>query len=218
MHASQPPKTRTTAHLVKVSKAVAQELDWWVAELRSAEHDGVPLAAADEAPVEDKGVVYADASGEGGFSAWTVHGDTVYMVEGEWSADEKTMLICELELLASTWGLVALAEWTSTQVVSFTDNTVAMAAMRRMGSTSPAMQAIVRRRTEWMFTHGVREEARRIASEANVWADVGSRPEKGGWRAVAQQAHELGLSFVRLAVPADWRDTDALRRADPLWG
>ena len=211
-------KTRTTAGLVKVSKAVAQELDWWVAELRSAEHDGVPLAAAAEAPVEEKGVVYADASGEGGFSAWTVHDGTVYMVEGEWSADEKEMLICELELLASTWGLVALAEWTSAQVVSFTDNTVAMAAMRRLGSTSPAMQAIIRRRTEWMFANGVREEARRIASEANVWADVGSRPEKGGWREVARQAHAIGLSFVRLAVPAAWRNTAALRGADPLWG
>ena len=33
---------------------------------------------------------------------------------------------CEKELLASTWGLVALAPWLQRTVVSWTDNTVAM--------------------------------------------------------------------------------------------
>ena len=56
---------------------------------------------------------------------------TVLLVEGAWTARERSMLICELELLVSTIGLVTLAPLAQlNHVYSFTDNTVAMAAMR----------------------------------------------------------------------------------------
>ena len=127
------------------------------------------------------------------------------------------MLICELELLASTFALAAFAPYLGRWVVSFTDNTVAQAAMRRQRARSPAMQAVVRRRTLWMHERGMVEVARRITSEANVWADVGSRPELGGWRAVRQMALAAGLQFQLVAVPAEWRATESLRAPDPCW-
>lgn len=62
-----------------------------------------------------------------------------------------------------------------------------------------------------MHAAGVLEEPRRISSEANLWADLGSRPEKGGVEEVERQARALGMEFVRVDVPARWRDTSRLR-------
>ena len=200
--------------LVHVSRGVAAELAWWASQLEDAAHPGVPLASRDAMPPPssgEAGVVYADASGSGGFAAWTAVEGCVYAVAGEWTVDERSMLICELELLASTFGLVALAPWLPRDVYSFTDNTVAQAAMRRLAAESPAMQAILARRTHWMHAAGVLEEPRRISSEANLWADLGSRPEKGGVEEVERQARALGMEFVRVDVPARWRDTSRLR-------
>ena len=108
--------------------------------------------------------------------AWAVSGDELVFVEGEWSDDERRrLIICEKELLASTWGLVALAPWLPPRVVSFTDNTVALAAMRHMSSRSARMQDIVARRTAWLYATGRVEAAARVTSKANLWADWGSR-------------------------------------------
>ena len=57
---------------------------------------------------------------------WTVADGELLYVVGEWTAEERELLIiCEQELLASTWGLVALATWMRRSVVSWKDNTVA---------------------------------------------------------------------------------------------
>eukprot|EP00966_Prymnesium_polylepis_P080689 1869485-Prymnesium_polylepis.1 len=62
--------------------------------------------------------------------AWTVSGDEFLYVEDSWSDVEQPLIICEKELLASTFGLVALApEAGFDSVISYTDNTVAQAAM-----------------------------------------------------------------------------------------
>ena len=79
------------------------------------------------------------------------------------------------------------------------------------------MQQILRRRTEWMAAAGVAETARRVTSAANLWADIGSRPEKGGLAEVARQAALLGLRFREVAVPTGWRDTSGLLLPEPLW-
>ena len=208
-------KFRTSAGEAKVSAAAALELRWWADELSKEEHEGVPLARCDRMPPpgDGTGVIYADASGEGGFSAWTVVGDEVLATAGLWSAEEKGLLICDLELLASTFGLVAFEPWMPRDVYSFTDNTVAMAAMRSLRATSPAMQVMLAERSRWMMLRGIMEEPRRITSENNVWADVGSRPEKGGLAEVERQARALGLRFREVAVPPLWRDTAALLAA-----
>ena len=200
---------------VSVTRAVHAELIWWAAEMEREGHEGVPMARhwMTDAGTAAAGVLYTDASGEGGFAAWTLGEGVCVMVAGEWTAAERSMPICELELLASTFGFVALAPWLPLDVYTYTDNTVAQAAMRmrRLTAHAAPMQAIVRRRTAWLHAAGRLEAPRRITSKANVWADVGSRPELGGPAAVARMAEAAGLGFVRVAVPADWRDTAALR-------
>ena len=65
----------------------------------------MPLACASSAGAVGAGTsaVYADASGETGFAAWTVAGDTVYVAVDEWTAEERVeLLIHEKELYAST--------------------------------------------------------------------------------------------------------------------
>ena len=70
---------------VAVSKAVRNDLYWWAAELRSEQHRGVPLACAGAGLASH---IYADASGEVGWRAWTVaDGELLYAV-GEWTDEE----------------------------------------------------------------------------------------------------------------------------------
>ena len=195
---------------LRLSGAAREELAWWVRELRSSEHRGVPLAQPDEMPPvgAGAGAIYADACGEGGFAAWTVVGDALLFIEGEVSHTEMrehALGIAELELLASTWGLVALAPFLPPAVVSFTDNTVALSAMRRLSTRAdaPAMAAVIRRRTHWLLEHAVVEAAERITSANNVWADWGSRGRVGD---VCAAAARLGLVATRVEIPAGWRD------------
>ena len=108
----------------------------------------------------------------------------------EWTKDERELLIiCEKELLASTWGLVAFAPWLQKGVVSWTGNTVAMAAMRSMAPRTEVIQEITARRTEYLFHGEILEESRLITSKANLWADLGSR---GQMAAAVQQATACG--------------------------
>jgi hypothetical protein len=211
---------RLAGDRVGVSRAVVADLLWWAAELESETHEGVPLArhAMGAAGSDSAGVLYADASGEGGYAAWTVCGGVCFMVQGVWTAAEREMPICELELLASTFGMVALAPWLPLDVYSYTDNTVAQAAMRRLTAHAAPMQEMVRRRTAWLHAEGRLEVPRRITTKANVWADVGSRPELGGAAAVERMAAARGLGFAAVPVPPEWRDTAGLRMLVPAWG
>ena len=206
---------RLQARRVRLSRAAVAELWWWVHELEADGHEGVPLAAR---VMESPGAVYADAS-ERAFSAWAVGSDgVVRVVAGEWTEAERRLTIAELELLASTFGLVSLAPWLPRDVLSFSDNTVAVAAMSRGSPRSPVMQAVARRRTMWLCEAGVVELPRRVTTVANLWADIGSRPELGGWAEVARQAAALGCEVERVHIPAGWRDTEGLMAAEPTWG
>jgi hypothetical protein len=190
---------------IAVSRAVRRDLRWWAAELRDPAHQGVPLACAGAG---EASCVYADASGEIGWMAWTVRDDELVYAIGEWTPEERTQLIiCEKELLASTWGVVALRAWLNRTVVSYTDNTVAMAAMRSMAPKTEVMQAIAARRTAYLFEGHCMEESRRITSKANLWADLGSRRRLAD---VLRQAAAFGLRVRRAAVPAGWEDTSHL--------
>jgi hypothetical protein len=158
------------------------------------------------------GAIYADASGSIGYAAWTVAlrggAPTVLLVVGEWTARERRLLICELELLASTIGLVALAPLAGlSYVYSFTDNTVAEAAMRTLTPSTPVMAELTARRCEWLMERGVLESAERVSSKSNLWADLGSR---GRTAEVEIQARQLGLAFELVPPPAEWRCTAAL--------
>ena len=89
---------------------------------------------------------------------------------------------------------MAFAPWLQRAVVSWTDITVAMAAMRSMAPRSEVMQHITARRTEYLFHGEILEESRRITSKANLWADLGSR---GQMAAAVRQAAACGLQGAR---------------------
>lgn len=195
---------------VPISGAARADLLSWARLLAHEDPEGVPLAAAQGGWTVgvDAGAVYADASGAGGFAAWTLERDTVYAVAGEWVGDEVDLRIELQELFASTVGAVAFsrAGVLPRDFVSYSDNTTAMAAMRALRSTAAPVQRLMARRTQWLHEAGHVEVSRRITSENNVWADLGSRPEKGGVLALAASVAAAGLRFVLLPVPADWRD------------
>ena len=186
----------------------------WAATLRGEMSYGVPLAhGAFPAFGDDKcGAIYADASGLQGWSAWTAVDDEIVMCSGEWTAEEladESFIIAEKELLASTLGLVALAPEAGLQFVySFTDNTNAEGAMRRLAPKTARMQAMVAARSAWMRERGVFESAERITTDRNLWADLGSR------MAVAEVERQAALFDMRVRhvqpLPA-WRSTTALR-------
>jgi hypothetical protein len=154
------------------------------------------------------GAVYADASGSIGWGAWTFDGDEVLVIAGEWSAAEQELGIAEKELFASTAGLAAMVRETGwTDVSSFTDNMVALAAMRSCTPRTPRLQALVQARMQWMSTTGVLEAAERVGSKSNLWADLASR---GRLDDVLQQAHQLGLRTRVVEPVAEWQSADWL--------
>ena len=80
-------------------------------------------------------------------------------MEDSWSRDELAGCnINELELAASTFGLVALAaECGWSNVYSFTDNTPAMAWMRGSSPPSVVAQELSASRVEWMLANNISE-------------------------------------------------------------
>ena len=87
-------------------------------------------------------------------------------------------------------------------VYSFTDNTVAMAAMRNLTPSTLCMQRLTVERVAWLLERGVSEACERITSKANLWADLGSRARVGELMA---QAARLQLRFRRVEAPTAWR-------------
>ena len=160
------------------------------------------------------GAIYADASGSIGYTAWTVAKGELLYVEGEWSREQqRELLICDKELIASTLGLVALApEAQIHDVYSFTDNTVAQAVMKSLRPSTAAMQLLVQRRSQWLVESGRLEAAERITSKANRWADLGSR---GQLATMIREARSFGLVARRVPLPSEWQScaADALRAA-----
>ena len=207
---------------VVVTKAVRADMQRWAAELTSAAHPGVPMATACSFPASDSEeavCVYADAAGaeatEGGFGAWAVRGNELLYVEGQWTqAEREALIISELELAASTFGLVAIVPQTSVKhCYSFTDNTNAMGAMRKLTPKRPVEQALVAARLEWMASNSISEAVERITSKANTWADWLSR---GRLLDVLRHGRLLGLTPRRVEIPPEWRQMPiaAARAAD----
>ena len=202
---------RTANGDVIVTTTVRAQLTRWILELENPEHEGVPFGAARAFPgAADPSAlaIYADPAlecADAGFCAWTVVDDELIYVRGEWSAEERRdALICDLELAASTFGLVALTpESGRSFVYSFTDNVNAKAAMRSATPKTELMQTFCGARVEWLIANRVAEAAERITSAANLWADLGSR---GKLAEMLAQAHALGLSTRRVPVPPGWRE------------
>ena len=201
---------------VPLTRRVRKELGKWASELKSKAHEGVPLASRSGVRPSDEpgsGAIYADASGEIGWCAWTIANGELLGVLGEWSAAERDgLIIAEKELFASTVGLVTLAPAAGWRDVwSFTDNTVALSAMRTMAPSTTRMQELTSARVEWMAARGVREAAERISTHANLWADWGSR---GRWDEVEAQAKQMGLPVKLLEPPEGWGSAAWMLRAE----
>lgn len=202
---------RLSSGRVPLTAKVKTDLRKWEEALAASEVPHVPLAAVRSVrPTGEPGAgaVYADASGSIGWGAWTFDGDEVLVIAGEWSAAEQELGIAEKELFASTAGLAAMVRETGwTDVSSFTDNMVALAAMRSCTPRTPRLQALVQARMQWMSTTGVLEAAERVGSKSNLWADLASR---GRLDDVLQQAHQLGLRTRVIEPVAEWQSADWL--------
>ena len=197
---------------VPVTTQVKADLRRWLAELESDDHVGVPLAACSSVPPLGQpgvGAIYADASGEVGWAAWAVAGGELLLTGGVWSeAVRRELIICEKELFASTVGLVTLAEAAGLAAVhSFTDNAVALGAMRNLNGGTPRMGELVAARVAWLAERGVCEAAERVSSKANLWADLGSR---GAFEEVVQQAAALGMVTRWVSPVPAWATADYL--------
>ena len=202
---------RTSPGTRILSKSARIGLKRWADELSKPGHEGVPLAPKAKFPAAGEAgsaVIYADASRDStdlcGYCAWTVKGDEFLFIEGRWSkAERERLLICDLELAASTFGLVTFAPLVGGEIVySFTDNEVAKSAMRSQTPSTLPMQTMTVARTAWLFERGIAEKAERVTSKANLWADLGSRSAMGE---LLRQAARVGLRPRRLATPPYWR-------------
>ena len=202
---------RTSDNRVLLSDRAKEELEWWISKLRSAESCSTSLAKCDPFPSLSEGtcVVYADASSTYGFCAWSVKDGCLFLVEGQWNEEEKNFLrICDMELLASTYGIMTFSDLIDRYVLSFTDNTVTRACIENQGSKSEILHRILKWRNDWLSRRGIVERAYRVTSADNVWADLGSR---GELHVVISQAKQLGLSVQLRVVPDSIRDTSYLR-------
>ena len=202
---------RLSSDSVLFTKSVIRDLRLWEEALACDDQPTAPLAASARlGAVGDPGVgaMYADASGNHGWSAWTCVGDEVFTTGGEWTFEERSLDISVKELYASTAGLATLAPiagWSA--VYNFTDSMVALATMHSATPQSLRLQALSARRVEMLIAMGLREAPERVSSQSNLWADLGSR---GNSKEVVAQASHLGLSSTRLAVAADWVSMDWL--------
>ena len=92
---------------VVITSAVKVGLLRWAKELEAPGHEGLLLASPRLGAVGEPGVgaIYADASGDIGYCAWTVHEGELLYVLGVWNTVEWQLPIHHKELIASTLGL-----------------------------------------------------------------------------------------------------------------
>ena len=207
---------RLSGDRVQITARVHADLRRWRQELNNPQHEGVPLACRRDVACmgePETGAMYADASGEWGWGAWTVVDDRLLWCGGKWSETVRERLhINEKELFASTAGLMTLAPAAGLKSVhNFTDSTVAMGAMRSFTATSPRMQEMLVTRTEWMLRTRVAEAVFRCTYHHNLWADLASR---GFAAEMGRQAQALGLRPVRVAVVSPMQTADYLVELD----
>ena len=203
---------RLAGDQVQITARVRGDFRRWARALENPKLEGVPLAARKEVGHMGEtgvGAIYADASGEYGWAAWTVADGTLLWCGDAWSPAVRDQLhINEKELFASTAGLMALAPAARLSgVLNFTDNTVAMSAMRSCTAQSARMQELCVARVDWMLTHGVNEAALRVSTHHNLWADMGSRNRA---EEMERQAEALGLRVQRVSTVAQMQTADHL--------
>ena len=204
---------RTERDIVLLTKSVVRDLRLWEAALAADDAEAVPLAAAEKigpVGVGSVGAMYADASGNIGWAAWLCSGDEVLLVEHAWTAEERGLDISVKEMIASTVGARALVPLAGlTAVYNYTDNMVALSALRTGTPSTRQLQALTAWHFDWLRSSGIREAPERIGSKSNLWADLASR---GRSNEVIRQAAALHLRVKRVAVPPGWESAAWLRQ------
>lgn len=201
------------------------ELEWWLAQLRKTDSEGVPMASRQVFPSPGPDILmpYSDASRElkspqsSGFGAWAIIGADFCYVEGRWLAWELERLsINVLELAArniGTFTFLEHAEATNhriTHLYEFTDNRAAEFALEFGKPKAPEMQALTQRSYDELFRRGVFNSMQRVASVDNDIADGLSRGGKQLANAL-RIAAGAGLPLKRLQPLTSWRDLSHLQ-------
>ena len=144
------------------------DLRWWCAEGRLEEGISLALRSPDQ-------MFWSDASNLG----W---GATVedQFASGVWLEGEASLSINQRELLAVEKGLRALCTCLEGRVVAvFSDNTTAVAYLRRQGGTlSPALNAVAQRILRWAERLNIILMPQFVPGRNNVVADALSRPNQ----------------------------------------
>ena len=151
---------------MKISEEGKEDINWWLnnikGEARSIEITDSILE------------VTTDASLEG----WGAH-DTSRATGGRWPKEESEDHNNVLELKAIKLGLQSLVEPQYNQVTVYTDNTTALAYVRRMGGTrSPRANELVREIWHWAENRDLWLNICHIFGKLNVRADGKSRAFK----------------------------------------
>ena len=230
MHARRSGSALTSGRVL--NRHAIRELYWWVDRL--SEEVGVPLAFRQQWPATSSDghlVVYGDASrelgspGESGLGGWAVFGDTMFYMEDRWAEEEmvdfsiNVLEAITLDMLTDTMMRVAEELRVSgdvrsigkvTHVSEFTDNTAAEHSSERGKPSQIAMQRLVARRYQELYSKRVWNRTLRVASCDNDIADGLSR---GGsmLREALALAVSCGLRTQRVDIEPHRRDTSWLR-------
>ena len=144
------------------------DLRWWCTEGHLEEGISLALSSPDQ-------MFWSDASNLG----W---GATVadQFASGVWLEGEVSLSINQRELLAVERGLRALCTCLEGRVVAvFSDNTTAVAYLRRQGGTlSPALNAVAQRILHWAEQLNIILMPQFVPGRYNVVADALSRPDQ----------------------------------------
>ena len=199
---------------------VGSDASRFVSLLASEDRIASPLAPrALLVPAGDHAVVkYEDASGPrqpgeisdhvAGFGSWSVRGNFLFYIAGEWSAEEASSLhITVLEACITFFSVPTYVESPHfggvSHMLEFSDNTGAEWMARRETPHAPLLQRVAARRAAMLDELGLFVTTARVTSGENVWADDLSRQRVDK---VEREALAIGLQPVRLEVPARWRD------------
>ena len=145
-----------------------EDLLWWCTEGRLEEGISLELTFPDL-------MLWSDASDQG----WgaTMEG---YLVSGSWDQGQLRESINVRELLAVEFGLRALQEHlVGRSVAVFSDNTTALAYLRRQGGTfSPRLNQVAQRVLRWSESLKISLFPQFVQGKKNVVADALSRPNQ----------------------------------------
>jgi hypothetical protein len=204
-----------------------KELDWWEHQFdpKNDEPFDIPMAVRFDFPSSSDTtcISYADASREiekkpedSGLGAWSIVDGVFCYIFDTWTLDEILKYsINVLEMHTASCTSQCFIEHARkqgcemTHSLSFTDNTTAEHVAERGSESTEGLHDVNESRKLWLYSMGVIQKSRRVASVDNDVADLLSR----GAVAEALRFAE-GMPTLRLHLPQQMRDTSHIA---PTW-